>query len=76
MTSKPTAAPPPGTDGSTTNDSAPHASVDDDKLDAGVWRIAGVVVLGAIMSILDVTVVSVALPTFQTVFDASYATVA
>jgi EmrB/QacA subfamily drug resistance transporter len=76
MTSKPTAAPPPGPDGSTTNASAPHAAVDDDKLDAGVWRIAGVVVLGAIMSILDVTVVSVALPTFQTVFDASYATVA
>ncbi len=37
----------------------------DDKLDAGVLKIAGVVVLGAIMSILDVTVVSVALPTFQ-----------
>jgi hypothetical protein len=47
-----------------------------DKLDAGVLKIAGVVVLGAIMSILDTTVVSVALPTFQTVFDASYATVA
>nr|WP_205864439.1 DHA2 family efflux MFS transporter permease subunit [Planosporangium mesophilum] len=39
-------------------------------------KIAGVVVLGAIMSILDVTVVSVALPTFQTEFDASYAQVA
>ena len=50
----------------------PHS----DKLDGTVWRIAGVVVLGAIMSILDVTVVSVALPTFQTTFDASYATVA
>ena len=36
-------------------------------------KIASVVVLGAIMSILDTTVVSVALPTFQTVFDASYA---
>jgi EmrB/QacA subfamily drug resistance transporter len=47
-----------------------------DKLDAGLMKIAGVVVLGAIMSILDTTVVSVALPTFQTVFDASYATVA
>ena len=44
-----------------------------DKLDATVLKIAGVVVLGAIMSILDITVVSVALPTFQTVFDASYA---
>ena len=47
-----------------------------DKLDAGVMKIASVVVLGAIMSILDTTVVSVALPTFQTVFDATYATVA
>jgi EmrB/QacA subfamily drug resistance transporter len=47
-----------------------------DKLDAAVLKIAGVVVLGAIMSILDITVVSVALPTFQTEFDASYAEVA
>ncbi|MEV4757014.1 DHA2 family efflux MFS transporter permease subunit [Micromonospora sp. NPDC049559] len=46
------------------------------KLDAAVLKIAGVVVLGAIMSILDVTVVSVALPTFQTEFDATYAEVA
>jgi EmrB/QacA subfamily drug resistance transporter len=47
-----------------------------DKLDGAVLKIAGVVVLGAIMSILDVTVVSVALPTFQTEFGASYARVA
>ncbi|NJC71432.1 DHA2 family efflux MFS transporter permease subunit [Planosporangium thailandense] len=47
-----------------------------DKLDAAVLKIAGVVVLGAIMSILDVTVVSVALPTFQTTFHATYAQVA
>jgi EmrB/QacA subfamily drug resistance transporter len=47
-----------------------------DKLDAAVLKVAGVVVLGAIMSILDVTVVSVALPTFQDEFDASYAKVA
>ena len=46
------------------------------KLDAAVLKIAGVVVLGAIMSILDITVVSVALPTFQTTFDATYAQVA
>ncbi|MER6588155.1 DHA2 family efflux MFS transporter permease subunit [Micromonospora chalcea] len=46
------------------------------KLDAAVLKVAGVVVLGAIMSILDVTVVSVALPTFQSEFDASYARVA
>jgi EmrB/QacA subfamily drug resistance transporter len=37
-------------------------------IDAAVLKIAGVVVLGAIMSILDITVVNVALPTFQTVF--------
>src|SRR3954467_12372978 len=46
------------------------------KLDAAVFKIAGVVVLGAVMSILDITVVSVALPTFQTEFDATYAQVA
>ncbi|WP_280495905.1 DHA2 family efflux MFS transporter permease subunit, partial [Nocardia farcinica] len=44
-----------------------------DKLDAGVYKVAGVVVLGAIMSILDVTVVTVALPTFITEFETTYA---
>jgi len=39
-----------------------------DHIDAAVLKIAGVVVLGAIMSILDITVVNVALPTFQVVF--------
>jgi EmrB/QacA subfamily drug resistance transporter len=53
---------------------APEAA--SDKLDRGVLKVAGVVVLGAIMAILDITVVSVALPTFQRVFHASYATVA
>ncbi|MFI1993715.1 DHA2 family efflux MFS transporter permease subunit [Actinoplanes sp. NPDC020271] len=53
-----------------------QAEVAPAKLDAAVLKIAGVVVLGAIMSILDVTVVSVALPTFQTEFDATYAQVA
>src|SRR4029078_3962225 len=38
------------------------------KLDAAVLKVAGVVVLGAIMSILDITVVNVALPTFQIEF--------
>ncbi|MGA9871974.1 MAG: DHA2 family efflux MFS transporter permease subunit [Rhodococcus sp. (in: high G+C Gram-positive bacteria)] len=47
-----------------------------DNLDSTVLKIAGVVVLGAIMSILDITVVSVALPTFMEVFDATYATAA
>ncbi len=35
---------------------------------AAVLKIAGVVVIGSIMSILDITVVNVALPTFQRVF--------
>jgi EmrB/QacA subfamily drug resistance transporter len=39
-----------------------------DNIDAAVLKIAGVVVLGAIMSILDITVVNVALPTFQAEF--------
>ena len=52
-----------------------------DHIDGAVLKIAGVVVLGAIMSILDITVVNVALPTFQTEFPASttrspYSTVA
>jgi EmrB/QacA subfamily drug resistance transporter len=48
----------------------------EDKLDKGVLIIAGVVVLGAIMSILDITVVSVALETFQNEFEATSAEVA
>jgi len=39
-----------------------------DQIDAAVLKVAGVVVLGAIMSILDITVVNVALPEFQSVF--------
>ena len=37
-----------------------------DKIDGPVLKVAGVVVLGAIMSILDITVPNVALPTFRT----------
>jgi EmrB/QacA subfamily drug resistance transporter len=52
-----------------------------DKIDAAVLKVAGVVVLGSIMSILDITVVNVALPTFQRVFgtggdEVAYSTVA
>ncbi|WP_433606737.1 DHA2 family efflux MFS transporter permease subunit [Prescottella agglutinans] len=47
-----------------------------DKIDGAVLKIASVVVLGAIMSILDVTVVSVAVPTFIETFDTTYAVVA
>ncbi|MDN5789568.1 MAG: DHA2 family efflux MFS transporter permease subunit [Micrococcales bacterium] len=39
-----------------------------DKIDGAVLKVAGVVVLGAIMSILDITVVNIALPTFQAAF--------
>ncbi|VXB58741.1 DHA2 family efflux MFS transporter permease subunit [Aeromicrobium sp. 9AM] len=54
---------------------------DSDKITPALLKIAGVVVLGAIMSILDVTVVNVALPTFQTELSGSdeplaYSTVA
>ena len=47
---------------------APALTAYPDKIDGPVLKIAGVVVLGAIMSILDITVVNIALPTFQTVF--------
>src|SRR6187431_611076 len=52
-----------------------------DHIDAAVLKIAGVVVIGAIMSILDITVVNDALPTFQTAFGSvahplAYSTVA
>lgn len=54
---------------------------DDDRITPEILKIAGVVVLGAIMSILDVTIVNVALPTFQTELSTSdeplaYSTVA
>ncbi|MEX0427885.1 DHA2 family efflux MFS transporter permease subunit [Nocardioides sp. DS6] len=38
---------------------------DDDRITRDILVVAGVVVLGMIMSILDITVVNVALPTFQ-----------
>ncbi len=47
-----------------------------DRLDARVLVVAGVVVLGAIMSILDITVVAVAQRTFQDIFDKTQAQVA
>jgi len=53
--------------------SAPAPPAYPEKIDAAVLKIAGVVVLGAIMSILDITVVNVALPTFQTTFASSAA---
>ncbi|HEX3782619.1 MAG TPA: DHA2 family efflux MFS transporter permease subunit [Pseudonocardiaceae bacterium] len=52
------------------------AAAPSDRLDAAVLKVAFVVVLGAIMSILDTTVVSVAQNTFQEVFDTSAASTA
>jgi EmrB/QacA subfamily drug resistance transporter len=57
------------------------AGTDSDRITGEILKIAGVVVLGAIMSILDITVVNVALPTFQTAFGSpghplAYSTVA
>ena len=56
-------------------------AADSDRITGEILKIAGVVVLGAIMSILDITVVNVALPTFQTTFGSAgsplpYSTVA
>lgn len=47
-----------------------------DHIDGAVLKIAGVVVLGAIMSILDITVVNVALPTFQDEFGSAESPIA
>jgi EmrB/QacA subfamily drug resistance transporter len=50
---------------------------DDDRITGDILKVAGVVVLGSIMAILDTTVVNVALPTFITEFEVdSYSTVA
>ncbi len=57
-------------------DAPAQTQAPDDRLDAQVLVVAGVVVLGAIMSILDITVVSIALENFRDVFDATPAEVA
>jgi len=38
---------------------------DPDRIDAFVWRVSGVVIIGSIMSILDTTIVNVALQTLS-----------
>jgi hypothetical protein len=38
-------------------------TADSDRIDARVWRISGVVLVGSVMSILDTTIVNVALAT-------------
>jgi len=52
------------------------AASSDGRLDRRVMVVAGVVVLGAVMSILDITVVAVAQRTFQETFDKTQAQVA
>nr|WP_285487770.1 DHA2 family efflux MFS transporter permease subunit [Amycolatopsis taiwanensis] len=57
----------------TTTETGPPGADKVDKLDSAVLKVAGVVVLGAVMAILDTTVVNVALQAlaleFQTSFD-------
>ena len=54
------------------------ADADDEptELDRELVLVAGAIVLGVIMAALDMTVVNVAIPTFQDTFSASYADVA
>ncbi|NUS42553.1 MAG: DHA2 family efflux MFS transporter permease subunit [Mycobacteriaceae bacterium] len=56
-----------------TDSPAPAVPASAEKLDRTVWLTAAVTVLGAIMSILDVTVVNIAMPTFQEKFDVTQA---
>ncbi|WP_051090876.1 DHA2 family efflux MFS transporter permease subunit [Smaragdicoccus niigatensis] len=61
-----------------TNPAQPRHAVDpdDDKLDAAVLKTAGIVVIGVIMAILDMTIVNVAVPSFKDTFDTSFAVAA
>lgn len=55
----------------------PGLGDEDDRITPDILKVAGVVVLGSIMAILDTTVVNVALPTFQKDFNLNdYSTVA
>ncbi|MGH3431336.1 MAG: DHA2 family efflux MFS transporter permease subunit [Thermocrispum sp.] len=54
---------------------APAGDLADDKLDRGVLQVAGVVVLGVVMVILDTTVVSVALQELMLYFTTDFATI-
>jgi EmrB/QacA subfamily drug resistance transporter len=50
---------------STSTDVGAHGPAASDKIEPYVWKIAGVVILGMIMSILDTTIVNVALRTLS-----------
>jgi EmrB/QacA subfamily drug resistance transporter len=58
-----------------TSPTADAAAGDADKLDRRVWMVASVVVLGAIMSILDTTVVNVAINTLAREFHTTLPTI-
>jgi EmrB/QacA subfamily drug resistance transporter len=58
-----------------TSSAAPASAPADAALDRGLLLVAAVVVLGSIMSILDVTVVNVAIGTLAREFDAPLATI-
>jgi EmrB/QacA subfamily drug resistance transporter len=65
-----------GAEAATSSDGTPSVPPPaDDKLDRGVLLVASVVVLGAIMSILDVTVVNVAIKTLALQFDSPLPTI-
>src|ERR1700743_1683141 len=49
----------------TSTDASAHGPAASDKIEPYVWKIAGVVILGMIMSILDTTIVNVALRTLS-----------
>jgi EmrB/QacA subfamily drug resistance transporter len=51
---------------STSTDASAHGPAASEKIEPYVWKIAGVVILGMIMSILDTTIVNVALRTLST----------
>ncbi|MGB2710298.1 MAG: MDR family MFS transporter [Conexibacter sp.] len=53
----------------------PHAPAGDGPLGREVWVVAGVIVLGVIMSILDTTIVNVALDTLARELDAPLSTI-
>jgi len=61
-----TELPPPAVDG---------AAANDDAIDRDLWLVSIVVVLGAVMSILDTTVVNVAINTLARDFDTSLSTI-
>ncbi|MEN3356396.1 MAG: hypothetical protein V7637_378 [Mycobacteriales bacterium] len=65
----------PATSSSDTSSATPSVSPPDQGLDRGVLLVASVVVLGAIMSILDVTVVNVAIKTLAVDFNTTLSTI-